>query len=126
MRLLGFTGNLMLGLFGLGMGLFYLFLMHDWSGDFGPGLLTVIGVGLLAGLWLIGAAMRFRKGIQMVAPPPRTAGHSAAKAVDDEPVDDLPSFDPDAALARYLAGKGAEPARSDPVETPRGFGRRGL
>ena len=126
MRLLGFTGNLLLGLFGLAMGLFYLFLMHDWSGDFGPGLPTVIGVGLLAGLWLIGAAMRFRKGFRMVAPQPRAAGHSAAKVLDDDPVGDERGFDPDAALARYLASKGAEPSRPEPVEAPRGFGRRGL
>ena len=126
MRLLGFTGNLLLGLFGLAMGAFYLFLMHDWSGDFGPGMPTVIGVGVLAGLWLIGAAMRFRKGFQMVAPQTSTAGRSTAKAVDDDPVGDRGGFDPDAALARYLASKGAEPSRSHLVDAPRGFGRRGL
>ena len=122
MRLLGFTGTLLLGLFGLGMGAFYLFLMHDWSGDFGPGIPTVIGVGLLAGVWLIGAALRFRKGFQMVAPQPR----KSATAVEGDSAGDQRGFDPDAALARYLARKGAEPSRPDPAQALRGFGRRGL
>ena len=120
MRLLGFTGNLLLGLFGLGMGLFYLVLFHNWSGDFGPGTPTLVGVGLLAALWLLGAAVRLRNGIKMVAPPPRATVQAAADAVETGS-----GFDPDAALARYMAARGRQPA-PQPVQAPRGFGRRGL
>jgi hypothetical protein len=126
MRLLGFTGNLLIGLFGLGMGLFYLVMFHNWSGDYGPGTPTLVGVGLLAALWLIGAAVRFRNGFKLVAPPRRPAREASAAASDDDVEEAARDFDPDAALARYMAGRKAAPEVAEAVEAPRGFGRRGL
>ena len=128
MRLLGFSFNMILAVFGLAMAAFYFWMMKDWAdaGEFGPGLPTVIGVGLFALLWFSGAIRRVFAGFRMVAPPKRPVGKDSVPAAS---VDDVPaggSFDPDAALARYMAARPASPSDPEPVQAPRGFGRRGL
>ena len=99
-------------------------MFHNWSGDFGPGTPTLIGVGLLAALWLIGAAVRFRNGFKMVAPPPRRSRPTSV--AEDDLGGTGRDFDPDAALARYLAGRNTTPEVAGAGPAPRGFGRRGL
>ena len=61
----------------------------------------------------------------------RPGSSSAALTDDGSGPDGAPEFDPDAALARYLARKGAEETAPEPgITRPNppagGFGRRGL
>ena len=124
MKLLGFTGSLLLGLFGLAIGGIYLWMMNGWGqlGEWGPGTPTMIGVGVLAALFVLGGIRRIAYGIKMVAPPPR-----AERAAVSEAAEAGSDFDPDAALARYMANRSnPEPSPSAPPARPGGFGRRGL
>jgi hypothetical protein len=86
---------------------------------------TVIGVGLFALLWFTGAIRRIFTGFKMVAPPPRpVAKDTPAEVADDGPTPG--DFDPDAALARYMAGRSTSQSTPEQAQAPRGFGRRGL
>jgi len=124
MKLLGFTGSMLAGLFGLAMGGFYLWMMNGWAqlGEWGPGTPTMIGVGLFAALFLFGGIRRIYSGFKLVAPPPRTE----RAVVSDEGAAGS-DFDPDAALARYMAQRSAPaPSPATPAARLGGFGRRGI
>ena len=127
MRLLGFSVNMIIAVFGLGMAAFYFWMLKSWSdaGEFGPGMPTVIGVGLFALLWFTGAIRRVFAGFKLVAPPKRPVGEKVSAELDDEGPKQG-AFDPDAALARYMAVREKNQPAAQPTQSPRGFGRRGL
>lgn len=82
----------------------------DW---FGPAFFAVLaGAGAV---WIIVRALGKSGG-----PAPKQGG-------TPDPAGE-PSFDPDAALQRYLAGReiGASPDPDPPKPPPRGFGRKGV
>ena len=89
---------------------------------------TMVGLGVIGLLFLIPLVLRIRR---LVAPtaPPRSGGGRAGEAPRDERSD----FDPEAAIARYLARQSSG-ARDSLPPAPRagggrggqaGFGRRG-
>ena len=97
------------------------------DGALGP---TIVGLGVIGLLFLIPLVLRIRK---LVAPPAAPAASSARRA-EEAPREERSDFDPDAAIARYLAkqssgaGGPASPlsphAGGGPARPAAGFGRR--
>ena len=97
------------------------------DGALGP---TIIGLGVIGLLFLIPLVLRIRK---LVAPPAAPASDKGLRA-EEAPRDERGDFDPDAAIARYLArqasgaGGPASPAfphsGGGPARPAAGFGRR--
>ena len=80
----------------------------------GPTVVGLGGIGLLFGVALIFKVLR------IINDPPHTPGSRFGR--DDDDGDN--GFDPDAAIARYLSQRTAEPPAPSPAR-PSGFERRG-
>lgn len=97
------------------------------DGALGP---TMVGLGVIGLLFLIPLVLRIRK---LVAPPAAPKSGSAPRA-EEAPREEHSDFDPDAAIARYLArqssgaGGPGSPAfphsGGSPARPAAGFGRR--
>ena len=126
--------------------------MRGWSSIFAAFLLLAVaywsfatdGFGASTLMWAAAAAFLFFRGahgqeidtagdptalIEFVRDPADAIVDSATDKIADWFKDEKSEqeFDPDAAVARYLAQRGTEPAAapSSPARTP-GFGRKGL
>jgi hypothetical protein len=101
--------------------------------ELGP---TMVGLGVIGLLFLIPLVLKIRKlAARPDAPaPPGAGGGGDGGPVDQAPQDPPSDFDPDAALARYMARRSsgahgpASPSAPHPGGGPvrqAGFGRRG-
>ena len=88
---------------------------------------TMIGLGAVGLLFLIPLVLKIRRLIRGTGAPGAGGGGS-----DDAPREEGSDFDPDAALARYMAqrssgarGPGSPPGQGGAPVRPTGFGRRG-
>ena len=100
------------------------------DGALGP---TIVGLGVIGLLFLIPLVLRIRK---LVAPPaaPAAPASGSTPRAEEAPREERSDFDPDAAIARYLAkqsssagGPGSPPfpnAGGGPARPTAGFGRR--
>jgi hypothetical protein len=87
---------------------------------------TMVGLGVIGLLFLIPLVLRIRRLVAPLAPPRSGGGPGPNEAPREERSD----FDPDAAIARYLARRPPDPASPAPQEGgtrvgQAGFGRRG-
>jgi hypothetical protein len=101
-----------------------LFLYFNDVRDSAGGLLddglgpTILGLGALGLLFTLPVVLKILRLLGSPASPAIPTGGSAGEEASD--------FDPDAALARYMARRNApDPASSPPQTRPGGFGRKG-
>lgn len=95
--------------------------------ELGP---TIIGLSVVAGLFALPVLFRILKLLAGGSAKPAPASASRSGDIEVEQSD----FDPDAALARYMARKAAnggeipsyQPAATQPVPRPGGFGRKAV
>jgi len=94
------------------------------DGALGP---TMLGLGAIGLLFLIPLVLKILRLFGGKGTPGAGGGGRADEAPKDEPGD----FDPDAAIARYLAKRSSDPrdpasplGSGNPVGQARGFGRR--
>jgi hypothetical protein len=100
------------------------------DGALGP---TMVGLGVIGLIFLIPLVLRIRKLVARPAPPAAPASGSGRSA-EEAPREERSDFDPDAAIARYLAkqssGAGGPASRLSlhagdrPARPTAGFGRR--
>lgn len=96
---------------------------------------TMVGLGVIGLLFLIPLVLKIRKlAAGPGAPPAPGAGGSGGGPVDQAPQEERSDFDPDAAIARYMAKRPPGPrGPASPFAAheggrpagPAGFGRKG-
>ncbi|HYI47932.1 MAG TPA: hypothetical protein VEX35_05645 [Allosphingosinicella sp.] len=115
-----------------GLVLYFSGVNRDFGGTLGRALgPTIVGIGVIGLLFLIALVLKIRKLAAEAAAPPAPGGGGPA----DRPPEDPPSdFDPDAAIARYMAKRPpgprgpASPFAAHEAGRPAGqpgFGRKG-
>lgn len=80
---------------------------------------TMVGLGVIGLLFLIPLVLKIRRLVSPPAPP----GASGGGRADEAPKDGGSDFDPDAAIARYLARQ--SPGARDPASPPAAHGGGG-
>ena len=118
MQVLGNLGWLIRITIAMGFALFWGYLAWDWygQGEYGPGMPTVIGVGVLAALSGIGALVGLVRMVTSTAASVKLPERSAPS----EPIAPSSDFDADEVMARYMARReqaGAEEGEAEPTPT---------